>query len=185
MAIFLTKTFNSKQIHNKQFWVPLDGPPCHFIHCDETVHSLVFSTLSRYFLWGSIISVSLSDGNEQLWKVLKSVESEHANLAALKCSWCLAWTKWTLSPRYSHWKHTGSPQRDFLHLISNRHTPLNIYNVLPIVFETRESRTRLQFSLGSGGYLDVNTHSRRTKVHASLNVRKDKPEGSRNSLLLW
>lgn len=54
--------------------------------------------------------------------------------------------------------------------------PLNIYNVLAIVFETRESRTRLQFSLGSGGYLDVNTHSRRTEVHASLNVRKDKPQ---------
>lgn len=54
---------------------------------------------------------------------------------------------------------------------------LNIYNVLAVVFETRESRARLQFSLGSGGYLDVSTHSRGTEVHASLSVRKDKPEG--------
>lgn len=55
--------------------------------------------------------------------------------------------------------------------------PLNIYNVLAIGFETRKSRTRLRFSLGSGGYLDVNMSSQWTEVRASLVVRKDKAEG--------
>lgn len=35
----------------------------------------------------------------------------------------------------------------------------------------------MQFSLGSGGYLDVNTHSQRTEVRTSLDVWKGKLEG--------